>query len=83
MCELQQVPRRSVSGEPAAHPDVSDSLWLLVLPADTLIDTGDAVIVDGHRYEVSGEPWVARNPRTQAVSHIEASLRRVAAATDA
>ena len=72
--ELQQERR----GEPGAAGETSDTRWLLILPAGTVINTGDAVIVDSEVYEVVGQPWPARNPRTQAVSHLEASLRRTA-----
>lgn len=70
--ELQQTQRT----EPAAQGELSITTWLLVLPAGTSIDTGDAVIVDNHTYEVIGAPWQARNPRTQVASHVEATLRR-------
>lgn len=70
--ELQQVRR----DEPGDQGELSDTHWLLILPAGTSIDTGDAVICDGEIYEVVGDPWPARNPRTGAQSHIEATLRR-------
>lgn len=74
--ELQQRQR----AEPPGEGELSASEWLLVLPAGTDIDTNDAVIADGQRFEVTGAPWPARNPRTGAESHIEATLRRVATA---
>lgn len=76
--ELQQT-RRS---EPNDAGEFSDTAWTLFLPAGTLINTGDAVICDGERFEVVGAPWPARNPRTGVASHIEASLRRTASAAD-
>lgn len=72
--ELQQQQR----SEPVAEGELSDSRWLLVLPAGTLIGTGDAAIVDGEVYEVVGAPWPMRNPRTGAPHHIEATVRRTA-----
>lgn len=72
--ELQQIRR----DEPDAAGETSDTRWLLVLPAGTAINTGDAVIVDNEVFEVVGAPWPARNPRTQAVHHLEATLRRTA-----
>jgi hypothetical protein len=77
--ELQQQRRdeQDLAGE------TSDTHWLLILPAGTTIGTGDSVEVDGHVYELVGEPWPARNPRTRAESHIEATLRRVAGSEDA
>ena len=70
--ELQQVRR----DEPGDAGETSDTRWLLVVPAGTVINTGDAVIVDSEVYEVVGAPWLARNPRTQTVHHVEATLRR-------
>jgi hypothetical protein len=79
LCELQQQQRteQDLAGE------TSDTHWLLILPPGTQIGTGDSAEVDGHEYEVVGEPWKARNPRTQAQSHVEATLRRVAGSEDA
>lgn len=74
VCELQQTQ----STELADGGEVADTTFLLVLPAATDIRTGDALVVDGHTYELTGEPWVARNPRTQIDSHIQATVRRVA-----
>lgn len=74
VCELQQRQR----SETGAAGEVSASEWLLILPAGTSIDTGDTVTIDSVDYEVTGEPWAARNPRTTAESHIECTLRRTA-----
>lgn len=52
--------------------------WRLFFLPDVDVHTGDAIVVDGHTYELTGEPWEARNPLTQTVSHIEASVERVA-----
>lgn len=70
--ELQQTRR----DEPSDSGEVSRTTWLLVLPAGTDIRTGDSVDVDGERYELTGDPWPARNPRTRAESHVEATLIR-------
>lgn len=75
--ELQQRTRRE-------NPDeMSDTTWLLVLPVGTDIDTNDSVVVADmpggpSSFELVGEPWPVRNPRTGAESHIEATLRRTA-----
>lgn len=79
VCELQQQRR----DEPDDQAETSDTTWLVILPAGTEIDTGDAVQVDGHVYELVGAPWHARNPRTQAESHVEATARRTAGAENA
>lgn len=74
--ELQQRSR----SEPGDQGEVSDSGWLLVLPAGTAIDTSDTVTVGGQVFEVTGDPWHARWPRTGVESHVEATVRRVAGA---
>jgi hypothetical protein len=79
VCEIQQQPRRA---DAETTDDLSDTLWLGIFLPGTDLDASDAVTVDSENYEVSGAPWPARNPRTQTVSHLEANLRRVAAATD-
>lgn len=75
-CSLQQQ-QRAEGGD-----GLSDTRWLLVLPAGTVIDTGDAVKVDGRRYELVGEPWPVTDPRTQTVSHVECTVRRAAGSGD-
>jgi hypothetical protein len=75
LCEIQQRSRdeRDDQGE------LSDTLWNAYFPAGTALRTGDEVRVDGIGYfELVGDPWPARNPRTQAESHLEATLRRTA-----
>lgn len=76
--ELQQTQR----SEPVAEGELSVTTWLLVLPAETDIRTGDAVLAGAAMYEVVGDPWHARNPRTQLASHVEATLRRTAGDED-
>lgn len=72
--ELQQIRR----DEPADEGELSVTTWLLVLGADTDLRTGDAILANDGLYEVVGDPWQARNPRTQLASHVEATLKRVA-----
>lgn len=76
--ELQQQRRTE---DPLA--EVSDTTWLLILPAGTDIRTGDSVEADGQTFEMVGDPWPVRHPWTRAESHVEATLRRVAGAEDA
>lgn len=76
VCELQQHQR----SEPGDQGEFSDTGWLLFLLPGTALDTSDQVEVDGQVFEVVGAPWEVRNPRTQTVSHIEATLRRTAGA---
>lgn len=74
VCELQQAS----STEPDTSGEISATGWRLFFLPDIDIRTGDAVVVDGHTYELTGDPWLARNPFTQTDSHIEASAERVA-----
>lgn len=73
VCELQQRQRTEHD-----QGEVSDTTWLLLLLPGTAIDTGDLVTVDDEDYEMVGDPWHVRNPRTQAESHVECTVRRTA-----
>lgn len=75
-CELQQRGR----SEPGSAGELSIGDWVAFFPAGTELTTGDTVTVDGQDYEVAGDPWHARNPRTQTASHVEASLKRTVGA---
>lgn len=76
--ELQQTRM----DEPLGSGELSDTHWILFVPAGTPLGTGDAIVADGQVYELVGDPWQARNPRTQVASHIECRLRRTAASGD-
>lgn len=82
VCELQQRVRDEPDGGQGAAGEISRTDWLLILPAGTPARTGDAAFIDGQIYELVGDPWIARNPRTQQVSHIECTVRRTAGADD-
>lgn len=71
VCEIQQRTRLEAGGQ----GELSDTGWLIVLPASVNARTSDIVVADGVRYELVGDPWAARNPRTRSVSHVEASAR--------
>jgi len=75
VCELQGSSQR-VGNEPSGHNDLSRTKWSIFLPAGTDVDSADLVIVDGQEYELDGDPWNVRNPRTQSESHVEATLIR-------
>lgn len=78
VCELQQEAR----SERAESGELSDTRWVaFFLPGENL-NTASALIVDGDTYEVVGDPWEARNPLTDTVSHIEVTLRRTASDED-
>jgi hypothetical protein len=72
VCELQQQ-QRTESNE---RGTVAEDVWLLVLPAGTTIAADDTVTVDGDVFQVHGDPWPVRNPRTQTIHHLEATVRR-------
>jgi hypothetical protein len=73
VCELQQ----DVAAEVAGHEEVSKTKWRCFFPVSTDIDGSDRVIIDAEVYEVDGEPWFVRNPRTQQFSHVETRLVRI------
>jgi hypothetical protein len=63
------------------HGEISDEIWALYLPIGTEIDTGDAVIGNGKKYELVGDPWNAEEG-SRAMWHVEATVRRTAAPGD-
>jgi len=76
VCEIQQKQRDEESDE------LASAVFLAMFPAGTVVASADAVIADGVEYEVRGEPWPVRNPRTQTVSHVEATVVRVAGVSE-
>jgi hypothetical protein len=72
-CLLQQRTRI----EQTAGGQISTETLVLFLPAGTTVDALAYVTVDGLDYQLDGPPWPAFNPRSQAVSHIEAQVKRV------
>lgn len=76
VCEIQQQRRDEHEGE------TSDTLWDVFFLAGTNVNSGDALVVDGEEYELIGDPWEARNPRTRTPSHIEATARRTRGPSD-
>jgi hypothetical protein len=78
VCDLQQQGASSFRSE--SDDEVSDTRWVLYLPADVEAGVGDAVRVSGDgEFEVYGEAWKVWNPHTQTFSHIEAAVRRTVA----
>ncbi len=71
VCDLQQI-RRS---EPATKGELSETFWNCYFPVDTELHTADAVEIEGHLYEVVGDPWNA-NQGSAGVNHLEATLVR-------
>lgn len=81
VCEFQKLPRSS-DQEDASRNELAESRWNVFFPAGTDVDSGDALIIGGTEYEVDGDPWDARNPLTDQVSHVELMAKRVAGADD-
>ena len=73
-CEIQQRQR----DEGDDQGEMSDTRWLLVLAAGEQIGSADTVIVDGHAFELVGDPWPVWDRLVGATDHIEATLRRTA-----
>lgn len=72
VCEIQQRSRRETGDE----GEVSDTFWSAYFPAGTVLNTGDAVIVDGlGQFELVGDPWHA-DTGSFGVAHVEATVRR-------
>lgn len=63
--------------EDTANANQQSQDWLVMLPAGTSVDGTDRITIGSLVLEVVGPPWSARNPRTQAVSHVECSARAV------
>lgn len=79
VCEVQQQQRQ----EQGLAGELSDTRWLGFFLPGVELRTGDAVDVDGlGTFELVGDPWPARNPRTQQESHVEATLRRTEGTED-
>lgn len=81
VCEFQNQ-RGRADAEDGSHNELSESRWDVFLPAGTDVTSGDALIVDGLEYEVDGESWSVRNPRTGNLSHVEVTVKRVAGSED-
>lgn len=63
--------------ELALHRSAADTVHHgdRIIANGTLTD-GEPVVGVGEQYEIEGEPWVARNPRTKAIEYVHARLRR-------
>lgn len=73
MGELQQTETGEALEGAAQH-----TTWLLFLPPDAELAGADAVVVDGDRYQLDGDPWIVHNPRLGRADHLEVKLRRAA-----
>jgi hypothetical protein len=72
LCEFQQRERSEADG----MGEVGSEQWLVVLPPAVVATTWDRLLVDGAAYEFIGPPWAVRHPRTGAISHVEATVKR-------
>jgi hypothetical protein len=71
-CELQM--QTSFEDHGAA---LQSSTYRLILAPLAGVRGWDALELDGVTYELDGDAWLARNPRTGQLSHVEAIVRRV------
>lgn len=73
-CEIQQ----SASSEDH-DDDVQTSVFRVFLPPDVPVRGWDAIELTetGERFELDGDAWMVRNPRTGLLSHVEGIVRRV------
>jgi hypothetical protein len=72
-CELQQE-----SATEANDAALQVTTWRAYLHPDAADVRGwDGLQLEGVTYELDGDAWTARNPRTGQISHLEARLRRV------
>ena len=65
------------SDEYLTDRDVAVTEYHLYVPSGTNVNQFDRVTYGGVTYEIDGAPWQVYNPRTQAVSHLQASLKVV------
>ena len=72
VCYCEQRSRSEATSEGL----VTAEDWLVMLPTGTTVDSADKITVGSLALEVVGLPWQARNPRTQAVSHVECTARK-------
>lgn len=77
LCEIQQRSRT----EPGDDGELSDTEWVAFFFPDAEVSGNDVLIVDGQRFELVGEPWLA-NSGSAAMHHVEATLRRTAGPGD-
>lgn len=86
-CSLQQHHR----DEPAGEGETSATEWNLFLPWETValvreaasrpLTTGDAALVKGRKYELTGDPWEA-DEGSRSLWHLEATVKRISGASD-
>lgn len=79
-CALQAA-GRSRATEKDEYGEISDTTWKLFLPIGADIDSGDAVVVKGRKYELVGDPWNAEEGSSR-MWHVEAFARRTATQGD-
>lgn len=73
-CWLHQTAR----DENTVNQNLQGQTWQVYFPPGTSVDGSATITVDDLDYELVGPPWPAFNPRLRRVTHIEATVRRVA-----
>lgn len=76
VCELQQQAGVRGSGTSLEDLALTESRWVIYLPAGTVIGAQDYVDVEGVRYDVESEPDEYRNPRDGREVYVMARARR-------
>lgn len=65
---------QKTSKETLLNRDTTVSTWVAYLPAGTVVSALDQILFQDQTFQVTGNPWMVFNPRTQAVDHIECEL---------
>lgn len=73
---VEQLATQSGHGEVTNDRHVANEAALLVVPAGTVFDAGDTVVIEGTRWQIYGPPRSARRPSSNVEHHVEAEIRR-------
>lgn len=76
-----EVQQRSAA---ESEEEVSETAWVAFFLPGTDLRNVDAILdPELGRFELVGDPWPARNPRTHEEHHVEAQVRRASAQIEA
>lgn len=71
-CWLHQ----SMRDEASTNANTQEETWRIYLPPTVDVEGFDRAAVAGVTYEFVGPPWRAFNPRLEAYTHFEGTVRR-------
>lgn len=74
---VQGLIQQASSTEYLTDRDTVVTQWKAFLPAGTGITAFDTLSYGGQKFQVTGAPYPAFNPRTKTVSHLELNLTEV------